>query len=131
MYGVNKYVHQRVLATRAHLLRKFKEIKAKNIKLQEELEELIIKYDAWGKTAFTDTDTNFVEYLDVLREKLEIEFSDSEYAKLSKMPLEREEISECLEKFRYHQDVLIALRHDLNMQRAMLQPPAHGTIEFG
>lgn len=131
LYGVNKFVYQRTLTTRSHLLTKFLEIKEKNIAFREELEELIVKYDAWGKTAFTDTDTNFVEYLEIVREKIEIEFSESEYTKLSRLPLDKVSIAECRDKLRYHRDVLKALRKGLNLQREMLQPDTQGAIEFG
>ena len=128
VYLADKHVHNNTVATRKYLLAKFKDIKSKNLKLQEEFEELIAIHTIWGQ--IIDTDTHINEYLEALKEKIEIEYSDAEYLKLLKTHLDKNNISEHMEKFRYHQDVLISLRQDLVVQKELLEKAAPGNINF-
>lgn len=129
-FYVDKHLHSNTIATRKHLLTKFVDIRQKNLKLQQELEELIATHDAWGTNAFTDTDTNFIDYLETLKEKIEIEYSDIEYIKLKKLSLTKDIISEYIEKFKYHNDVLIALRQELNQQKDRLHVCTFSEVKF-
>lgn len=134
LYLAYTYFTRREDNTRKRIISKFEDIKSKNSILQQELEELITTHNAWERTAFTEIDTNFIEYLELLREKLNIEFSDSEYDKIVKMRLEPSAVREWMEKFRYHNDVLIELRKDLYQQQRRLErqePLSDDVIEFG
>ena len=131
LFVIDKYIHQRTFAGRAHLLSKFNEIRIKNLKLQEEIMALMSAYNASGKALFADKDPNFEEYLELLQEKLSIEFSDVEYSKLEKIALSKEIISDYMEKFRYQQDVIISLRQDINFYKNRLDATPPGTLDFG
>lgn len=111
LFLVDKYMHHNTLQTKKNLLQKFREVKGKSIMLHKDMEHLVMQYEI-----NCEEELDNKECLDILKEKIEIEYSDAEYFKLKKINLTKERIAEYSERFRYHQDALISLRQHYNRQ---------------
>jgi hypothetical protein len=107
---MDKYFHNNALATKGHLLNKFKEVKAEGISLYDDLHNHSLQLN---EDLLSVYDCN--ECLETLREKIDIEYSDAEYLKLKTIRLTKNNIMEYSERFKCHQDVLISLRQDYNI----------------
>jgi hypothetical protein len=108
-FMMDKYIHNQTITTRKQLLYKFREVKGKSIKLYDDIQHLVSIYPEEYQSYYESS-----EYLDLIKEKIDIEYSDAEYLKLKKIKLTKAIIKEYSERFKYHQDALIALRNDYN-----------------
>lgn len=118
-FFLTRYITRKNLAHRDYLLSKFKELKYKYIQLKEEFANLVVH------TLESDaTYLDLSEYHEALSEKIEVEYSNSEYSKLKNIQLTKDIISEYQEKFKYHQDIIISLRQELGLHKktSQLQP---------
>ena len=118
-FFLTRYITRKNLAHRDYLLSKFKELKYKYIQLKEEFANLVVH------TLESDaTYLDLSEYHEALSEKIEVEYSNSEYNKLKNIQLTKDIISEYQEKFKYHQDIIISLRQELGLHKktSQLQP---------
>ena len=93
-----------------YALAKFRENKKNNQKFYNELTGLINEHDAGADTAFAGSGITYTEILDVLREKLDIIYSDAEQERLINGRFSKKEISEYVEKMKYHQEAIEALQ---------------------
>jgi lipopolysaccharide export LptBFGC system permease protein LptF len=105
---------------RKHILTKFEKNKKKEQQLHNEFEALVNSYCAWSQNAFPDSDVTYAEYLDLLKEKSSIEYSDAELETL-KSKLKRQQIIDYNEKIRNQEEAVIALQKDLARQKRNLQ----------
>lgn len=118
-FFLTRYMTRKNLAHRDYLLSKFKELKYKYIQLQDEFAHLV---EHTLESHSTHLDLS--EYHEALSEKIEVEYSNSEYNKLKNIQLTKDIISEYQEKFKYHQDIIISLRQELGLHKktSPLQP---------
>jgi len=115
-FFLTRYITRKNLAHRDYLLSKFKELKYKYIQLKEEFANLVVH------TLESDaTYLDLSEYHEALSEKIEVEYSNSEYNKLKNIQLTKDIISEYQEKFKYHQDIIISLRQEIRAYKNSAQ----------
>jgi transketolase len=105
---------------RKHILGKLEKNKKREMQLQAEFENLVASYGAWSHNAFPDSDVTYSEYIELLKEKSNIEYSDSEFKKL-KSKLKRKQVREYIEKIKNQEEAVIALQADLDCQKKNLQ----------
>lgn len=109
------------LLVRRHLLTKLERNKSKDLQLQSELEQMVHENDAWSYIAFPDSEVTYKEYLDLLREKFSIEYSDSEFKSLRTRKMSRKEVAEYIQKIKDQEEAAQALEDDVNYQKRNLQ----------
>src|SRR5690606_24436138 len=94
-------------------------LKYKYVQLQDEFANLV-EHTVKSHPTYSDLS----EYHETLSEKIEVEYSTSEYNKLKNIQLTKDIISEYQEKFKYNQDIIISLRQELGLHKktSQLQP---------
>lgn len=105
---------------RKHILGKLEKNKKRELQLHAEFENLIASYGAWSQNAFPDSDVTYSEYIELLKEKSNIEYSDSEFKKL-RSKLKRKQVRDYVEKIKNQEEAVIALQADLDCQKKNLK----------
>lgn len=105
---------------RKRILMRLERNKEKDMELQAEFVALVHAYEAWSHKAFPQTDVTYTEYINLLKEKSSIEYSDAEFEKL-KSRLERHQISDYIEKVKNQEEAVVALQADIASQKKKLQ----------
>lgn len=117
---VDKNLLPTTLLVRKHMLSKLEKNKMINLQLQSELEELVDRNDAWSYVAFPDSEVTYKEYLDLLREKFSIEYSDSEFESLRTNRMTRGQVTDYIQKIKDQEEAALALQLDINYQKSNL-----------
>lgn len=107
------------LAARKRLATRLEENMRVELQLQQEFEDLIKAYKVWSHTAFPNTDVTYGEYIELLKEKSNIEYSKSEFDKIQKKS-SRAQFFEYIDKIKNQEEAVAALRDNIAMQRANL-----------
>lgn len=105
---------------RKHIANRLERNKARNLRLQNEFENLVNSYGAWSFNAFPYNDVTYREYIALLKEKSNIEYADAEFEKINSK-LKRQQIYEYLEKINNQEEAVIAFQKDLARQKKNLQ----------
>jgi hypothetical protein len=117
---VDKNLLPTTLLVRKHMLSKLEKNKRINLQLQSELEELVDRNGAWSYVAFPDSEVTYKEYLDLLREKFSIEYSDSEFESLRTNRMTRGQVTDYIQKIKDQEEAALALQLDINYQKSNL-----------
>jgi hypothetical protein len=107
--------------SRKCIVLKLENNKNRDLKLLEEIEEMIIDNQAWSLNAFPDSDVTYEEYIDALKEKYSIEYSDAEFKRLKSGSLSRRSIKEYIYKIKNQEEAITAFQMDLEYQKSTLQ----------
>jgi predicted O-linked N-acetylglucosamine transferase (SPINDLY family) len=118
---VDKNLLPATLLARRHMLSKLENNKSKDLQLQSELEQLIDENNAWSYVAFPDSEVTYKEYLELLREKFSIEYSDSEFQSLRTNRMSRGQMADYIQKIKNQEEAALALQMDVNYQKRNLQ----------
>lgn len=118
---VDKNLLPTTLLLRRHMLSKLENNKNKDLQLQSELEQLVDENNAWSYVAFPDSEVTYKEYLELLREKFSIEYSDSEFESLRTNRMTRRQMADYIQKIKNQEEAAQALRMDVNYQKSNLQ----------
>ena len=108
------------LAARKRLATRLEENRRMELQLQQEFEELVKAYRAWSHNAFPGSDVTYGEYLELLKEKSSIEYSQSEFEKIQKKS-SRAQFFEYIDKIKNQEEAVAALRDNIAIQRANLR----------
>lgn len=117
---IDKNMHTGVLPGKKNILKRFEKNKEKEQQLQAEFEHLVQSYEAWSQKAFPHLDVTYSEYLELLKEKSSIEYSDTEFEKL-RSGLKSQQIVDYAEKIKNQEEAVIAFQAHLNCQKKKLQ----------
>lgn len=109
------------LLARKYMLSKLEKNKIRDKQLQEELQELINKNDAWSYLAFPDSEVTYKEYMELLEEKYSIEYADTEFEWLRTKKMSRRQMHDYIEKIRSQEEAALALKADVDYQKRNLQ----------
>lgn len=117
---IDKNILPGTFVTRKHILDRLKRNKQKELQLQTEFEHLVNTYNAWSFNAFPDSDVTYSEYIELLKEKSNIEYSDAEFEKLNSS-LKRQQLFDYLEKIKNQEESVMALQANIACQKKNLQ----------
>ena len=106
-----------------YLLSRLEDNKKKELKLQAELETLIRQNEAWMLNAFPECDITYAEYIETVKEKHSIEYSDSEFESLRNKRLVMGQVMEYLDKIKSQQEAIAALEIDVEYQKQVFTRP--------
>ena len=112
-YLSNSFEDAYMRSSRKAAVLKFRENREKSMRFYLSVEEYVAQYNAWGYNAFEDTDVTFAEFIEVLKEKHNIEYSDLEESKLTKNRMNRAQIEDYLERMEYQQEFINAMQATL------------------
>ncbi|MHA3787556.1 hypothetical protein ACX0HA_05035 [Flavobacterium hauense] len=103
-----------------YIITKLEKNKRKELELQLEFEKLINSYQAWSLKAFPDEDITYREYIELLKEKSSIEYSDAEFSRL-KSKLKKNQLLDYIDKIKNQEEAVIALQANIACQKKNLQ----------
>lgn len=117
---IDKNILPGSIIDRKHIAAKLEKNKKRELQLQAEFEALISTYGLSSENVFPDSDITYSEYIDLLKEKASIEYSDTEFEKL-KTKLKRNQVNEYIERIRNQEESVIAFQADIDYQKKNLQ----------
>ena len=118
---IDKNLLPGVMLSRKSILIKLEKNKKREIQLHTELESIINIHNAWSYNAFPDTDVTYAEYVDLLKEKTGIEYSESEFEKLRTENLTGKQIADYADRLKDQEETVSALQADINSRKANLE----------
>ena len=113
IYLSNFFEDAHMRSSRETAVLKFRENREKSMRFYKSVEEYVTEYNVWGYNAFEDTDVTFAEFIEVLKEKHNIEYSNLEESKLAKSRMTRSQMEDCLERMEYQQEFIAAMHATL------------------
>lgn len=105
---------------RKRILARLSDNKSRGLGLLQELEQLVQHNNAWAATAFTGSDITYGEYIEILREKYDIEYADSEFEKLRGRRLAPRDIRDYYEKISSQEEAIGAFGADVAHRKTNL-----------
>lgn len=109
------YFANRQWGRKKYLLTKFTHNKAIIYRITQDMRKLLLETNAWNSTLFKDDNTTYREYLEVLEDKYEVEYSDSQFKALKKKRLSSHELTEYIQKLVIQEDNLNQVRINLDL----------------
>lgn len=109
------YLANRQWGRKKYLITKFSHNKAIIHKIILDMRKLLLETNAWNSILFQDTNITYREYLEVLEEKYEVEYSDIEFKALKKKRLSSHELTEYTQKIIIQEDSLNEMRINLDL----------------
>ena len=106
-----------------YLISRLEDNKKKELLLQAELEALIRQNEAWMLNAFPGSDITYAEYIETVKEKHSIEYSDSEFESLRTKRMVMGQVMEYLDKIKSQQEAIAALEADVEYQKQVFTRP--------
>lgn len=97
------------------VLSKFSHIKSIIYGITIDMRKLLIETNSWDSILFKDSTITYREYLEVLEENYEVEYSDMMFKALKKKKLSSQEIAEYIQKFKTQEDSLNEMRVNLDL----------------
>lgn len=98
-----------------YLLSKFSHNKSIIHGITVDMRKLLVETNAWNSILFKDSNTTYREYLEVLEEKYDVEYSNSQFNALKKKRLSSHEIIEYTQKLKIQEDSLNEMRINLDL----------------
>ncbi len=112
-YLANSFEDAYMRSSRKNAILKFRNNRQKSLSFYEHVEAYAAEYNTWGYNAFADTDVTFSEFIDALKEKHSIEYSDAEEARIKKGKLTRAQIDDFTERMAYQEEFITAMESTL------------------
>jgi len=98
-----------------YILAKFSHNKSIIHGITIDMRKLLVETNAWNSILFKDSNTTYREYLEVLEEKYDVEYSNSQFNALKKKKLSSHEIIEYIQKLKIQEDSLNEMRINLDL----------------
>ncbi len=112
-YLSNFYEDAYLRSSRKAAVLKFRENRGKSLLFYKGVETYVAENNAWAYNAFADTDVTFSEFIEALKEKHSIEYSDMEEYKLAKNRMTRTQMDDYMERMEYQQEFITAMEATL------------------
>jgi len=109
------FIANRQWGRKKYVLIKFNHNKTIIYGIIRDMRKLLLETNAWNSILLKDTNTTYREYLEVLEERYEIEYSDLEFRALKKKKLSIHQLTEYVEKLKIQEDSLNQMRINLDL----------------
>jgi|GEM_PF-2224938 len=114
---IDKNLLPGTIIARKTILNKLRNNKKRELQLYKELEELVSAHQAWSFTAFPDSDITYAEYLELLKEKSDLEYSEYEFEKVRSGELNKKQLSDYIYMIENQEEAVAALEADIDFQK--------------
>lgn len=108
-YLSNSFEDANMRSDRKRAIIMFRENRESSIKFYTDLQSYVADNNIWSYNAFDDTDITFSEFIETLKEKHDIEYSDKEEIILVKSKFTRFQLEDYLERLEYQKEYIAAV----------------------